>query len=52
MPLRYALTSGMPEPAADGAMKAQRAAAAAAKLIFKPAYTRNASKYLHYNTVL
>jgi hypothetical protein len=47
MPLRYALTSGMPEPAADGAMKAQSAAAAAPKTIFRPAYTRKASKNLH-----
>lgn len=30
-PLRYAFTSGMPEPAAAGAMKAQRAAATMAK---------------------
>jgi hypothetical protein len=49
MPLRYALTSGMPEPAAEGAMKAQSAAAAAAKTILRPAYARKASKNLHYN---
>lgn len=39
----------MPEPAAAGAMKAQSAAAAAAKHIFTPAYAKNASRYLHWN---
>lgn len=43
MPLRYAFTSGIPEPAAAGAMKAQSAPAAAAKPIFRPAYTTKAS---------
>lgn len=46
MPLRYALTSGIPEPAAAGAMKAQSAEAAAAKTILRPAYARKASRYL------
>lgn len=36
-PLRYALTSGMPDPAAAGATKAQRAAAAMAKSMLQPA---------------
>lgn len=42
MPLRQALTSGIPEPAAAGAMKAQRAAAAVANTKLHPAYAPKA----------
>lgn len=42
MPLRYAFTSGMPDPAAAGAMYAQRAAAAIAKIMLHPTYTAKA----------
>ena len=51
IPLRYAFTSGIPDPAAAGAMKAQRAAAAAAKPILQLAYAAKALKYLHWNTL-
>ena len=47
--MRYAFTSGIPDPAAAGAMKAQSAAAAAAKTILIPAYATKASRYLYLN---
>lgn len=43
------MTSGIPDPAAAGAMKAQRAAAATAKTTLQPAYAAKALKYLHWN---
>lgn len=41
-PFRYAFTSGMPDPAAAGAMNAQSAAAQIARIIFSPANAANA----------
>lgn len=43
------MTSGIPDPAAAGAMKAQRAPAAVANPKFKPAYATKALKYLRWN---
>lgn len=42
IPLRYAFTSGIPDPAAAGAIYAQRTAAAVAKTTLQPAYAKNA----------
>lgn len=43
------MTSGIPDPAAAGAMKAQRAAAAVANPKLQPAYATKALKYLRWN---
>jgi hypothetical protein len=47
-PFRYAFTSGIPEPAAEGAMYTQSIAANMTNSIFAPAYTRNANTNLHF----
>ena len=47
--MRYAFTSGIPDPAAAGAMKAQRAAAAVANPKLQPVYAKKALKYLRWN---
>lgn len=46
IPFRYAFTSGIPDPAAAGAISAQRAAAQVARTTLQPAKAANARKYL------
>lgn len=48
-PFKYALTSGIPDPAAAGAIHAHRMAAQVARPKLQPAKIANARKYLQWN---